>query len=256
MFATINLPLEPRLYAAAALCIFISLTAFINSTQTKNYSFVDREWSISPIFYAWILSGCLEGGLFSNSRALAMALFISLWGARLTFNFWRRGGYQAGEQDYRWPILQKIITNPIAWHTFNLVFISFYQNILLFLICLPVYVVSLAPTRWQIQDSIYLSICFLLLVGEYASDQQQWNFQCEKHRLLKLKGGDISQIDLPYRYGFRTSGLFRWSRHPNFFCEVMQWIMVAFFTISVNQELGLWIYSFLGCFLLATLFIG
>ncbi len=34
-----------------------------------------------------------------------MALLILLWGARLTFNFARKGGY-SGTEDYRWPVLR------------------------------------------------------------------------------------------------------------------------------------------------------
>lgn len=249
-----EIPVEPRLWVAAALCILISITAFISSTLTGNFSFVDREWSISPILYAWILSGSLQG--IFNPRATALAIFITFWGARLTFNFWRRGGYRKGEQDYRWPILQKIITNPIAWHTFNLTFISFYQNILLLLISLPVYVASLSTKPWNVQDSILMASCYILLIGEFIADQQQWDFQTEKYRLIKLAGGDISKIAFPYRFGFRSTGLFRWSRHPNFFCEVMQWIVVACITITPNIEMGYWFYSFLGSFLLSTLFMG
>ena len=254
MFLFMDLPLEPRLYAAIAICFLISSTAFISSTLTRNFSFVDREWSLSPILYAFILSGAFQG--IYNPRAFFMAFFIGCWGARLTFNFWRRGGYNEGEQDYRWPILQKIITNPIAWHLFNIFFISFYQNILLLLICLPVYVASLSAVPWQLQDSILTGLFYIFLIGEFWADQQQWIFQSEKYRQLKLKGGDISKIEIPYRYGFRTTGLFRFSRHPNFFCEIMQWIVLALFSIVPNYTLGYWLPSFLGCFLLLTLFLG
>ena len=91
-----DLPLEARLYAAIALCLLISITAFMSSTLSGNFSFVDRQWSISPILYAFILSGSFQG--IYNPRPLFMAVFIFCWGARLTFNFYRRGGYNEGEQ--------------------------------------------------------------------------------------------------------------------------------------------------------------
>ncbi|KAJ3305007.1 hypothetical protein HDV03_002089 [Kappamyces sp. JEL0829] len=248
---TWELPLEPRFWIALGLCLAISLLAFFSSTTSGNYSFVDREWSISPIAYAWILSSG------SNSRSIAMAVFITCWGCRLTFNFWRRGGYHKGEQDYRWPILYKIFQDypPIAWHMFNFWFISLYQNLLLFLITLPVYVASLDGSAWAGQDTVLLVACFVLLLGEWAADQQQWTYQTKKYALIK-EHGDIAKIPIPYRYGFRTTGLFRFSRHPNFFCEFTTWFVLSLFTISFNLQAGLWFYSFLGTLLLTTLFLG
>ena len=72
-----------------------------------------------------------------------MALLSTLWGLRLTYNFWRKGGYSSGGEDYRWPVLRKKLNNRCLFTLFNLAFISFYQNILLLLIALPSYFISL-----------------------------------------------------------------------------------------------------------------
>jgi steroid 5-alpha reductase family enzyme len=79
---------------------------------TDNYSHVDRLWSILPGFYAWWF---LCNSLFTQSkrqslfdiksdndfRILAITLLITVWGLRLTYNFWRKGGYSLKEEDYR-----------------------------------------------------------------------------------------------------------------------------------------------------------
>ena len=191
--------------------------------------------------------------------------------SRLTYNFYRKGGYHKGEQDYRWPILQKIITNKIAWHLFNFFFISFYQNFLLLLITLPVWVRSLSAMNqeWDQADTLLLSIAFILLITEWLADQQQWIFQSKKYQLLKEKRGNISRLPIPYRYGFLTTGtlyididmnlcvgLFRWCRHPNFTCEILIWFVVSLFTLKSNQTLNMWIPSFTGSTLLFLLFLG
>jgi steroid 5-alpha reductase family enzyme len=31
----------------------------------------------------------------------------TLWGLRLTYNFWRKGGYKKGGEDYRWAYIRK-----------------------------------------------------------------------------------------------------------------------------------------------------
>ena len=63
---------------------------FIAGLITRNYSHVDRLWSLLPPFYAliWLPS------FADNPRYLIAAGLVILWGARLTFNFARKGGYR------------------------------------------------------------------------------------------------------------------------------------------------------------------
>ena len=74
------------------------LTWFL-SIPTKDTSWVDRIWSIVPIVYAWVFAA---GANFNDMRLNVMASLITLWGARLTFNFASKGGYAPGGEDYRW----------------------------------------------------------------------------------------------------------------------------------------------------------
>jgi steroid 5-alpha reductase family enzyme len=70
----------------------------------------------------------------------------------------------------------------------------------------------------------------VFLIGEFAADQQQWEF----HKAKDAAGGHLDP-------GFATTGLFRLSRHPNFFFEQAQWW--AFYalgaTAAVVSGLGL-----------------
>ena len=89
------------------------------------------------------------------------------------------------------------------------------------------------------------------LAGEFIADQQQWNF----HQAKKAAGGRLEP-------GFVTTGLFGYSRHPNFFFEQAQWW--AFYAIgaaaAAASGLGIWggvvNWTILGAGLLTLLFIG
>ena len=48
--------------------------------------------------------------------------------SRLTFNYWRKGGYSIGSEDYRWEVLRDHIPPPLFF-LFDVVFISFAQNV-------------------------------------------------------------------------------------------------------------------------------
>ena len=78
-------PLTVVLIVAGAVCAF----AWITSLITHEHSWVDRLWSIVPVVYVWIFAGF--AGL-ADARLNVMAVLVTLWGARLTFNFARKGG--------------------------------------------------------------------------------------------------------------------------------------------------------------------
>jgi len=151
----------------------------------------------------------------------------------------------------RWPQLRKIISNPLLFQLFNLTFIAFYQNVLIFAFTLPAYI------AWRARDSPLNAIDLLaagihltLIIGETIADQQQWLFQNEKYRQIAAK----EELFDDYKNGFLTSGLFRYSRHPNFFCEISLWF--AFYLYSVGAS-GVWLnWSITGAVLLMLLFQG
>ena len=81
-------PLLVVLWLFAATCAF----CWIASLITKDTSWVDRIWSIVPVAYVWIfaVAGILDGK--DAARLIVMAVLVTAWGARLTFNFARKGG--------------------------------------------------------------------------------------------------------------------------------------------------------------------
>lgn len=233
------------------LAAVITAICWLLSLATKDYSWVDRSWSISPILYAWIFAWPVLGTGPQGWRTVLMAILITLWGARLTFNFARKGGY-SGMEDYRWAIVRKSMKG-WQWQLFNLFFTSIYQNVLLVLITLPVWLSAENPSALGFWDVVFSILFLVLLAGETIADQQQWNFQQEKRR----NDGVLSP-------GFVTTGLFHYSRHPNFFCEQAQWWVVYFMgasaAVRASNDLGLlggslnW--TLIGALLLTVLFIG
>lgn len=47
---------------------------------------------------------------------------------RLSYNYWRKGGYSVGSEDYRWQILREKIAPPLFF-VFNVLFISLAQSV-------------------------------------------------------------------------------------------------------------------------------
>ena len=59
---------------------------FVVGEATGNNSQMDKLWSLLPIAYTWIIA--VRGGM--SARLVVMAVLVTLWGIRLTFNFARK----------------------------------------------------------------------------------------------------------------------------------------------------------------------
>lgn len=225
---------------------------FVVSLITDNYSQVDKLWSIIPVPYVWIIA--YQSGF--EPRINVMAVLVTVWAIRLTFNFARRGGYSwkfwTGEEDYRWSILRAKpgFEQKWKWNLFNLFFISAYQMALILMFTLPALKAIGSDEPLGIMDYILAAIFVLLVVMEFVADQQQYNFQQEKYRRKKA-GEALGDF---YGTGFTHTGLWAYMRHPNYAAEQSIWITFYFFSVVAT---GHWInWSIAGCLLLVLLFVG
>ncbi len=240
------------------ICIISIAYCFIVGEISRNNSQMDKLWSILPIAYTWIIAFI---GNF-QIRLVIIALLVTLWGIRLTYNFALKGAYNwkfwEGEEDYRWSILRnkKIFQNKIIWAIFDLFFISFYQNFLVLAITFPAVVAMNASNAFNIFDGIAILFAFTFLLIETIADIQQWNFHKKKKALLAT-GAKLEEIEAPYNKGFNTIGIWKRSRHPNYLGEQGFWVSIYVFTIGIGVN-HLWIFnwSIFACLLLILLFLG
>jgi steroid 5-alpha reductase family enzyme len=232
--------------------IAVALGCFVISELSRNYSQVDKLWSIMPVIYTWFVAFTCN----FDARLTLMAIVVTIWGARLTFNFARKGGYSwipwKGEEDYRWVVLRKqpMLSSRWAWAAFNLFFISLYQQGLILLFTLPVLLAiegTGIPLGWL--DYSVATLIIALIMIETIADQQQYNFQTEKYRRIKAwePSGE-------YAHGFVRTGLWAISRHPNFAAEQMIWFVFYFFSVAATGRLLNW--SLAGSLMLMLLFLG
>lgn len=230
--------------------LVLATLCFVVSTLSKNYSQVDKLWSIAPVIYAWQIAYMTQ----FETRMVLIASVITFWGARLTYNFARRGAYTwrfwEGEEDYRWAILRAKpeFQGAWKWFLFNFFFISYYQMGLVMLIVFPMIKAAGYPgiTVW---DIALAAIVVFWVVFEYIADQQQYNFQTEKHRRMAA-----NEPLGEYAHGFTRTGLWSVIRHPNYLAEQSVWVFMYGFSIVATGSWANW--SMAGAVLLILLFIG
>lgn len=232
-----------------------ALYCFVVGELTGNNSQMDKLWSLLPIVYTWVIA--VRGGM--NARLVVMAVLATLWGARLTFNFARKGAYKLkfweGEEDYRWSVLRarKEFQPHWKWMLFNLFFISIYQNALVLMTTFPALVLMkvTAPFGWV--DGLAAALMLGFIIYETIADEQQWAFQSAKWSMIK-GGKKLEELPAPYNKGFNTLGLWSRSRHPNYFAEQGTWC--AFYVFTIGGGIGIFNWSIIGALLLIVLFLG
>lgn len=228
--------------------IIAIVVSFFYGLFTRNYSTVDRLWSILPAVYVlvWMKD------FYANPRFVIAAVLIVAWAIRLSLNFARRGGYAfsfkkgfTGE-DYRWEIMRKKIPNRVLFELFNLFFISAFQLVLVFMITLPMYFLGQYDAPLVALDFVLFGLHILFLMLETIADNQQFRFHSEKKQ-AEFANSERHQL------GFNTFGLWKLSRHPNYSFEMSQWVVVAFYTMAA---MGHFHWSAVGVTVLIFLFVG
>ncbi|RPA99809.1 DUF1295-domain-containing protein [Choiromyces venosus 120613-1] len=232
------------LITAAHFALAMTLIVLAASEINRNYSQVDRLWSLLPTIYIghYTLFAHMNG--LDTQRLDTLTAFSLLWSVRLTYNYWRKGGYNIGSEDYRWEIIQKAIPG-WAFTLLNIVFISFLQNVLLCMITAPAYlhlISSTLPTvpAWSLSDLILSRALLITLVAEAFADQQQWAYQNAKKSYLATGTVPRGYTKADLDRGFVVTGLWSFCRHPNFTAEQTIWVLVYQWSCLVCDELWNW----------------
>jgi len=235
------------------LMLVVTLVCFIVSEITRNYSQVDKLWSLMPIAYAGITLAAFP----DSPRLWLMTILVAVWGFRLSYNFSRKGGYNKipwrGEEDYRWKIMrdQPALNGRFRFGIFNLLFISFYQQFLIMLFSTPLLLAAQFNDKaFSIYDAIPALFMAIFIITETIADNQLFSFQQQKknHRPKETR------FEESLRKGFISQGLFSNVRHPNFASEQAIWLSFYFFSVTASGDWLNW--TAIGVLLLILIFQG
>jgi steroid 5-alpha reductase family enzyme len=181
------------------------------SLATKNSSMYDPYWSVAPLMIgAW---WWMEAG-FSASGGLVMAALL-VWGGRLTWNF-LRGWPGLHHEDWRYVDLR--MKSGRAYWLVSLTGIHLFPTLLVFGGMLPAYVALSGPPTQLWLAVLGLLVCLSAAVIQGIADNQLRSF-----RASAPPSGSILE-----------AGLWRYSRHPNYFGEVLFWWGIALLGLATD----------------------
>ena len=238
-------PLAGQPYGSALeLCLVLVALAWVVTLVTGDCcEWMDRLWSLCPPVYCLLVA--IAGG-FDVARVNLMTALVILWGARLTYNFARKGGFRKGGADYRWGVVKERI-GPTKFLWLNIAFVAPSQLLIVWLFTSPVHQAWVwrdQPLGWL--DGVSAALFLLCFAGEFIGDEQMWKFQQDKKRRIAA-GQQVAQP-------FIVTGLFRYTRHPSYLCEIGMWFAFCLFAVSASGDWFHW--TGLGAVVLAAQFGG
>jgi len=214
--------------------LIATLVVFAASRLHKNSSFYDAYWSVLPplLLLAWWIEADTPT---DGARPWLVAFVVLFWAVRLTGN-WIYAFPGLHHEDWRYPMLRDKAGKAEA--VVDLMGIHVFPTFQVFAGMLPVYLVLTHTNR----DLGWLDVVALLVgagavVLAFVADLQMYRFARTRQPGQAM-----------------DSGLWAWSRHPNYFGELSFWGSLALFGLAAAP--GDWFWAVLGTVGMYAMFQG
>ena len=184
--------------------LVVQLIAFAYARHLGRVDFVDAAWGLSFIA---VVAALQLSNPSTNPLTLIVEALVLVWGFRLFWHIYRRFR-RSSKQDERYTaLMSRWPNNYRGLQTFTKIFLV--QALLATTISLPVILIHFYKPDMTTVAAIGLAIWVFGFVCEVVADRQLKQFLQKPH-------GELM-----------TSGLWRYSRHPNYFGEVTMWWGIA-----------------------------
>ncbi len=202
--------------------IVATLVIFACSYIYKNSSFYDAYWSVIPpllaVYWLWQHPAAAD-----HARAWLVMVLVWLWAIRLTTNwslYW--GGLP--HEDWRYAIVR---ARAGQYGTLADLFgIHLFPTVQVFLGCLPIYaVMSHSAAPLGALDALAFVVTLAAILIELIADLQLHAYIAAN----KTPGS------------FINTGLWAWSRHPNYFGELGFWWGLMLFGLAAASAAWWWV---------------
>ena len=219
---------------AGILVADLAATVFVFgvSRSLDNSSVYDAYWSVAPPVIA--LGLLLSNDPGSSARAWLASGLVTVWGIRLTYNWWR-GWSGMAHEDWRYVDLRASMGR--AYWSISFLGLHLFPTALVYVGCLallPVMDASATGLGWL--DLVAATVAAGAIFIEATADRQLHDFVASR----------------PGPDAVLTTGLWGRCRHPNYLGEVSFWCGLALFGISAMSS-AWWVFA--GPVAMASLFV-
>ena len=190
---------------------------FVAALHADNGSVFDVWWSVLPPFAALWLTGLSESDALTP-RQVAVHAVVWFWAFRLTTN-WVVGWPGLHHEDWRYVDLKE--RWPIPKWAVYLVAVEGVPTLFVWLGCLSLHpALALGDGTFGFLDALALFVGLGAVAIELAADEQMRAFAAKK------QPGEVMD-----------RGLWRLSRHPNYFGEISFWVSLWLFAVAAAPSI-------------------
>ena len=201
---------------AAVLVFFTAL--WLVSLLLRNSSIVDMWWGPGILLIG--LTYAITSNNAGERESVVLALLM-LWATRLA---WHIGARNIGHgEDFRYAKWRRERGESWWWFSYFKVFVL--QAVIAWIVAIPLYfaITSPAPMRWTMWDIAGIVLFAIGFMFEAIGDEQLRRFKLDPANSRRL-------LD---------TGLWRYTRHPNYFGEAVLWWGFGLFSVAAGGYLGL-----------------
>lgn len=213
---------------AAVVIAVIMVCTWLVSLAMRNASIVDIVWGLGFVAVAWATRIASHG---NSARQWLLTVLVSVWGLRLgTYLAWRNHG--KGE-DFRYRAMRKHWGPRFGLISLFTVFAL--QGTLMWVVSLPVQLGQVRDTGLGALAVIGTVVWVIGLLFETVGDAQLARFKADPSNAGKVM----------------DRGLWRYTRHPNYFGDCCVWWGIAL----VAAETGAGAWGFIGAVVMTVLLL-
>lgn len=204
------------LLAAAIAIAVLMIVTWLISLALRDASIVDIIWGFGFVVVAWAVR--LQGDT-NTARQWLLVILVTIWGLRLTaYLFWRNVGE---EEDYRYRAMRR------RWGArfpiISLLTVFTLQGTLM-------WIVSLGVQLGQVDDTPDIGWLGVLGVAVWVVG---FGFESiGDYQLARFKSDPANEGKVMDR------GLWRYTRHPNYFGDCVAWWGIAL--VAAETGIGAW----------------
>lgn len=204
------------LTAAASAIAALMLTTWLVSVRIRNASIVDITWGLGFVLVAWVVRW---QGHTNTARQWLLVAMVTVWGLRLAgYLFWRNHGQP---EDYRYRAMRKRYGD--RFPVVSLITVFVLQGVLMWIVSLPVQLGQVRDRPGVGAVAVVGAVLWLVgMVFEGVGDLQLARFKSDPTNDSKVM----------------DHGLWRYTRHPNYFGDACVWWGTAL--VAAESRTGAW----------------
>jgi steroid 5-alpha reductase family enzyme len=199
---------------AASAIAALMLVTWVLSVLVRDASIVDPVWGAGFVLVAWVVRASVDG---DPARQWLLVALTTVWGLRLAgYLAWRKRG---GGEDFRYREMRERWGARFWWVSLGTVFVL--QGVLMWVVSLPVQLGQVPDDPGLgVLAGIGVAVWVVGMCVEVVGDAQLARFKAD-----------------PANHGaVMDRGLWRYTRHPNYFGDACVWWGLAL--VAAESGLG------------------